>query len=215
MASTEEATPITDQDAARFLQDREELEVDKLFRALVKLEGSDLHLKVGRPPIVRKDGALKELSRGPINREEMVRLLFPMMDKRNRAIFEDEGGADFAYIVDVDGETWRFRVNMLTQLGNIGLVARRVNNWIPDFGGLNLPPIMESLCKHDQGMVLLAGVTGSGKSTTIASMLNWINQRETKHILTLEDPIEFVYKEEKCLINQREGLQHCHEACRA
>ena len=204
MASTEQSTPIADQDAARFLQDREELEVDKLFRALVKLEGSDLHLKVGRPPIVRKDGALKELSRGPINREEMVRLLFPMMDKRNRGIFEAEGGADFAYIVNVDGEDWRFRVNMLTQLGNIGLVARRVNNWIPDFEGLNLPPIMESLCKFDQGMILLAGVTGSGKSTTIASMLNWINQRETKHILTLEDPIEFVYKEEKCLINQRE-----------
>ena len=204
MASTEQSTPIADQDAARFLQDREELEVDKLFRALVKLEGSDLHLKVGRPPIVRKDGALKELSRGPINREEMVRLLFPMMDKRNRGIFEAEGGADFAHIVNVDGEDWRFRVNMLTQLGNIGLVARRVNNFIPDFEGLNLPPIMESLCKFDQGMILLAGVTGSGKSTTIASMLNWINKRETKHILTLEDPIEFVYKEEKCLINQRE-----------
>ena len=204
MASTEQSTPIADQDAARFLQDREELEVDKLFRALVKLEGSDLHLKVGRPPIVRKDGALKELSRGPINREEMVRLLFPMMDKRNRGIFEAEGGADFAYIVNVDGEDWRFRVNMLTQLGNIGLVARRVNNFIPDFEGLNLPPIIESLCKFDQGMILLAGVTGSGKSTTIASMLNWINKRETKHILTLEDPIEFVYKEEKCLINQRE-----------
>jgi len=204
MASTEQSTPIADQDAARFLQDREELEVDKMFRALVKLEGSDLHLKVGRPPIVRVDGSLRELNRGPINREEMVRLLFPMMDKRNRDIFGDEGGADFAYIVDVDGETWRFRVNMLTQLGNIGLVARRVNNWIPDFEGLNLPPIIESLCKFDQGMILLAGVTGSGKSTTIASMLNWINQRETKHILTLEDPIEFVYKEEKCLINQRE-----------
>jgi len=204
MASTEQSTPIADQDAARFLQDREELEVDKLFRALVKLEGSDLHLKVGRPPIVRKDGALKELSRGPINREEMVRLLFPMMDKRNRGIFEAEGGADFAYIVNVDGEDWRFRVNMLTQLGNIGLVARRVNNFIPDFEGLNLPPIIESLCKFDQGMILLAGVTGSGKSTTIASMLDWINKRETKHILTLEDPIEFVYKEEKCLINQRE-----------
>jgi twitching motility protein PilT len=204
MASTEQSTPTVDHDVARFLQDREELEVDKLFRALVKLEGSDLHLKVGRPPIVRKDGALKELSRGPINREEMVRLLFPMMDKRNRDIFEAEGGADFAYIVNVDGEDWRFRVNMLTQLGNIGLVARRVNNWIPDFAGLNLPPVIESLCKHDQGMILLAGVTGSGKSTTIASMLNWVNQRETKHILTLEDPIEFVYKEEKCLINQRE-----------
>ncbi|MFL2870147.1 MAG: type IV pilus twitching motility protein PilT [Pirellulaceae bacterium] len=204
MASTEQAAPEIEQGAERFLEKRKDLEVDKLFRAIVKLEGSDLHLKVGRPPIVRVDGTLKPLSRPPIEKEEMVRLLFPMMDKRNRKIFEDEGGADFAYTVEVDGVTWRFRVNMLQQLGNIGLVARRVSNWIPDFEGLNLPPVMESLCKFDQGMVLLAGVTGSGKSTTIASMLNWINRNYTKHILTLEDPIEFVYTEENCLINQRE-----------
>ena len=127
-----------------------------------------------------------------------------MMDKKNQKIFEDEGGADFAYTVDVDGETWRFRVNMLTQLINIGLVVRRISNWIPDFSGLHLPPVMESLCHFDQGMVLLAGVTGSGKSTTIASMLNYINSIYRKHILTLEDPIEFVYTEDKCLINQRE-----------
>ena len=193
-----------DNDVERFLKPREELEVDKIFRALVTLEGSDLHLKVGRPPIVRVDGTLRDLTRPPIDREEMVRLLFPMMDKRQRKIFEEEGGVDFAYTVDVDGEMWRFRVNMLQQLGNIGLVARRVSNFIPDFAGLNLPPVMESLCKFDQGMILLAGVTGSGKSTTIASMLNWVNQRERKHILTLEDPVEFVYTEEKCLINQRE-----------
>ena len=204
MASTEQVAPHIDPGAERFLEKRKELEVDKIFRALVKLEGSDLHLKVGRPPIVRVDGTLKPLSRPPIDKEQMVRLLFPMMDKRNRKIFEDEGGADFAYTVDVDGVTWRFRVNMLQQLGNIGLVARRVSNWIPNFEGLNLPPVMESLCKFDQGMVLLAGVTGSGKSTTIASMLNWINRNYTKHILTLEDPIEFVYTEEQCLINQRE-----------
>ena len=193
-----------DNDVERFLKPREELEVDQIFRALVKLEGSDLHLKVGRPPIVRVDGTLRDLTRPPIDREEMVRLLFPMMDKRQRKIFEEEGGVDFAYTVDVDGEMWRFRVNMLQQLGNIGLVARRVSNFIPDFAGLNLPPVMESLCKFDQGMILLAGVTGSGKSTTIASMLNWVNHRERKHILTLEDPVEFVYTEEKCLINQRE-----------
>ena len=205
MATTEPTANNEIDDAAkRFLQDREELEVDKIFRALVKLEGSDLHLKVGRSPIVRVDGTLKELNRPLVDREEMVRLLFPMMDKRQRKIFEEEGGADFAYTVDVDGIRWRFRVNMLQQLGNIGLVARRVNNWIPDFEGLHLPPIMESLCKFDQGMVLLAGVTGSGKSTTIASMLNWINRNYSKHILTLEDPVEFVYTEEKCLINQRE-----------
>jgi twitching motility protein PilT len=107
-------------------------------------------------------------------------------------------------VVDVDGVTWRFRVNVLQQLGHVGMVARRVNNWIPDFSGLNLPPIMEDLCKFDQGMVLLAGVTGSGKSTTIASMLNYINHNYRKHILTLEDPIEFTFTEDKCLINQRE-----------
>lgn len=185
-------------------QERQELEVDKIFRALVKLEGSDLHLKVGNPPIVRVNGTLRPLSRPPIDNEEMVRLLVPMMNDRNRKIFEEEGGADFAYTVDVDGIIWRFRVNMLKQLGRIGLVARRVNNFIPNFEGLHLPPVMEELCKYDQGMILLAGVTGSGKSTTIASMLNWINRNYRKHILTLEDPIEFVFSEDKCLINQRE-----------
>jgi twitching motility protein PilT len=105
---------------------------------------------------------------------------------------------------EVDGTNWRFRVNLMQQLGHIGMVARRVNSWIPDFEGLNLPPSIEGLCTYDQGMVLLAGVTGSGKSTTIASMLNWINKRYRKHILTLEDPIEFVFTEDKCLINQRE-----------
>jgi twitching motility protein PilT len=189
---------------ARFLKKRESREVDKYFRALVKLEGSDLHMKVGNPPIIRVHGTLKPMNRGPIDAEEMVNLLFPMMTERSRGIFDEEGGCDFAYIVDVDGVDWRFRVNMLQQLGRIGLVARRVNNFIPDFEGLYLPPKMETLCHFDQGMVLLAGVTGSGKSTTIASMLNYINRIYSKHILTLEDPIEFVFTEEKCLINQRE-----------
>jgi len=99
---------------------------------------------------------------------------------------------------------WRFRINLLQQQGSLGLVARRVNNKIPDFKGLFLPPGIERLCEYDQGLVLLAGVTGSGKSTTVASMLNYINQRQRKHILTLEDPIEFVFTEDKCLINQRE-----------
>lgn len=186
------------------LRKRESLEVDKFFRALVKLQGSDLHMKVGNPPIVRVHGALKPLNHPPITNEEMVKFLVPMMDERNRGIFERDGGADFAYIVEVDGVNWRFRVNMLKQLGQIGLVARRVNNYIPPFEGLFLPASIEHLCHHDQGMVLLAGVTGSGKSTTIGSMLNYINSIYSKHILTLEDPIEFVYTEDKCLINQRE-----------
>ena len=188
----------------RFVMKREEREVDKYFRALVKMQGSDLHMKTGRPPIIRVHGALKDLNRGPIDPVEMAQLLFPMMDARLRKIFDNEGGADFAYTVDVDGVTWRFRVNMLQQLGKIGLVARRVNNKIPDFRGLYLPSVMADLCNFDQGMILLAGVTGSGKSTTIASMLDYINHRESVHILTLEDPIEFVFTEDKALINQRE-----------
>jgi twitching motility protein PilT len=190
--------------AERFVSKHGELEIDKLFKALVKLEGSDLHLKVGKPPYVRVKGSLRPLARGPIEDEEMVRMIFAMFDDRRTEIFEESGGVDFAHVVDVDGVNWRFRVNILQQLGHVGLVARRVNNFIPNFEGLNLPPVIEDLCKFDQGMVLLAGVTGSGKSTTIASMLNYINHHYRKHILTLEDPIEFTFTEEKCLINQRE-----------
>jgi twitching motility protein PilT len=188
----------------RLAVQKRELEVDKLFRAVVKLEGSDLHMRVGSPPMVRTKGELKPLNRGPIDPEEMVRMLTPMLDERAEKIFRQQGGVDFAYTCIVDGVAWRFRVNILTQLGNIGLVARRINNRIPDFEGLYLPPAVEQLCNFDQGLILLAGVTGSGKSTTIASMLNYINHKYRKHILTLEDPIEFVYTPDKCLINQRE-----------
>ena len=179
-------------------------EIDRLFEALVRLEGSDLHLKVGQPPIIRVKGALQPLKAQRIDEEAMGRLCLPMLNVRQRAILADEGGCDFAHVAIIDGVRWRFRVNLLQQQGSLGLVARRVNNKIPDFKGLYLPPGMEQLCRYDQGLVLLAGVTGSGKSTTIAAMLNYINQNYRKHILTLEDPIEFVFTEDKCLINQRE-----------
>lgn len=183
---------------------KRELKVNKFFRALVQLKGSDLHMKVDRPPYIRVGGVLKALNHPPIPDEEMETMLFDIMNERNRRIFHEEGGADFAHVVDVDGVSWRFRVNILQQLGHMGLVARRVNNVIPDFEKLFLPPSLEELCKFSQGMVLLAGITGSGKSTTIGSMLNWINRHYRKHILTLEDPIEFTFTEDKCLINQRE-----------
>ncbi len=190
----------------RFLAGHQEFEIDKLFRALVKLKGSDLHLKVGLPPYVRVNGSLRPLNRDPIDDEEMVRLIGPMLalQDRRQQIFEEDGGADFAHWLEIDGLKWRFRVNVLQQMGHMGLVARRVNNSIPNFENLYLPPQLEGLCKFDQGMVLLAGVTGSGKSTTIAAMLDWINRNYRKHILTLEDPIEFTFTEDKSLINQRE-----------
>ncbi|NBT14267.1 MAG: twitching motility protein PilT, partial [Planctomycetia bacterium] len=180
------------------------LEIDRLYEALVRLNGSDLHLKVGQPPFMRVKGALQPLKAPRIDDEQMRKLCLPMLNERQRKILDTDGGCDFAYSCVVDGVRWRFRVNLLTQQGALGMVARRVNNTIPDFEKLFLPPAIERLCQLDQGMVLLAGVTGSGKSTTIGSMLNYINRNYRKHILTLEDPIEFVFTEDKCLINQRE-----------
>lgn len=196
--------PTIEEMIAKMSVTRTELEVDKFFRALVKFEGSDLHMKVGRPPMIRVRNELRPLNHPNIERIEMAKLLVPMMNDRNRRIFDDEGGADFSHSCDVDGQTWRFRVNLLQQNGCMGLVARRINVKIPNFEGLFLPAAIETLCFYDQGMVLLAGVTGSGKSTTIASMLDFINRRERIHILTLEDPIEFIFTEDKALINQRE-----------
>lgn len=195
---------IVQERIARFVRKKKDLEIDKLFRACVKLKGSDLHLKVGRPPMARVNGTVRPMNLPEIGEEDMIRLTFPMLDERNFHVFETTGGADFAHVLEVDGERWRFRVNMLQQMGKVGLVARRNNNKILDFHGLYLPKSIESLCHWDQGMVLLAGVTGSGKTTTISSMLDLINHTYYKHLLTLEDPIEVTFTEDKCLINQRE-----------
>ncbi|MDO4571151.1 MAG: PilT/PilU family type 4a pilus ATPase [Planctomycetia bacterium] len=197
-----DATPIPEEISSR--RQKRDYKINKFFKALVRLKGSDLHLKADRPPYIRVGGTLKTLNHPPIPDEEMEQMLFEIMNERNRKIFHEDGGADFAHVVEVDGVSWRFRVNILQQLGHMGLVARRVNNTIPDFEKLFLPPSLEDLCKFSQGMILLAGITGSGKSTTIGSMLNWINRNYSKHILTLEDPIEFTFTEDKCLINQRE-----------
>ncbi len=181
-----------------------EPEINKLFKLQIKHDASDLHLQANKPAMLRIKGSIRELTMPPLTEEVLWTMFYEVMDDRNKRIFEEEGGADFAHIVPVDGFQWRFRVNLFKQLGLPGLVARKIEQSIPPFQGLYLPPIMEELCKYDQGMVLLAGVTGSGKSTTIASMLDWVNHNYRKHILTIEDPIEFVYNADKCLINQRE-----------
>jgi twitching motility protein PilT len=179
-------------------------EINKLFRAQIKLEASDLHLQTNKPPMLRIRGAIRTLDMPVITEDQMWTMFWEVMDDRNKGIMVQNGGCDFAHVVPHEGTSWRFRVNLFKQLGLPGMVARKVEQRIPPFEGLFLPPVMEELCKYDQGMLLLAGVTGSGKSTTIASMLNWVNQNYQKHILTIEDPIEFVYKADKCLINQRE-----------
>jgi twitching motility protein PilT len=181
---------------------KREPKINVLFRTVMKYEASDLHLKVGLPPMMRLKNVIRRMEAPPIAEEQMEQLLFAIMSPRLRKILEETGGADFAHVVGSDEQ--RFRVNVLRQRGHLGLVARRVSNNIPTFAKLGLPPSIEQLCKYDQGMIILAGVTGSGKSTTIASMLDYLNEREQLHILTIEDPIEYLFTDKKSVINQRE-----------
>jgi twitching motility protein PilT len=183
-------------------ENRREPEVNKLFRMVMKYEGSDLHLKVGLPPMMRLRGSIQKMNMPPLTQEMMEKLIYPALDSRQRQILDETGGIDFAYVVGQD--ECRFRVNFFKQRGKLSLVARRVNTKIPTFEGLHLPPSIEKLCHYDQGMIILAGVTGSGKSTTIASMLDYINTREHLHILTIEDPIEYTFVDKKSVVNQRE-----------
>jgi twitching motility protein PilT len=181
-----------------------EPEANKLFRMVMKHKGSDLHLKVGLPPAMRLGGVLRQMQMPALTMSEMQRLMFPLLTPRQQKILDEEGGVDFAHVVfEGDLET-RFRVNLFRSRGRLSLVARRVNNSIPNFEGLGLPPVMAELTQYEQGIIILAGVTGSGKSTTIASMLQYINERERMHIVTLEDPIEFTFKDDKSIFNQRE-----------
>ncbi len=181
-----------------------EPEANKLFRMVMKLKGSDLHLKVGLAPSLRLSGVLRQMQLPPLTTADMERLMYPLMTPKQRQILEDTGGSDFAHIVNDNGVETRFRVNLFKSRGRLSLVARRVNTSIPNFEGLGLPPILAEIVKADQGIIILAGVTGSGKSTTIASMLNYVNDNERCHIVTIEDPIEFTFTDNKSIINQRE-----------
>jgi twitching motility protein PilT len=181
---------------------KREPEVNKLFRLVMKMEASDLHLKSGQPPMLRLRGDIRRMEMRPLSNEDMERLLYPVMKERSRHILDEEGGSDFSYVIGAD--ECRFRVSLFKQRGKLSLVARRVNSTIPKFKELGLPESLDKLCGFNEGLVILAGVTGSGKSTTIASMLDYIAEREPLHILTIEDPIEFTFTDKKAYFNQRE-----------
>lgn len=184
--------------------DSQDLKINKLFRVVIKHEASDLHLKAGLPPMMRLAGVLRKMQLPPLSAEEMIDLTFPMLTDRQKRILEETGGIDFAHIMIEGGEECRFRVNLFRQRARLSLVARRVNTKIPNFKQLYLPDVLEDISKLAQGMILLAGVTGSGKSTTIASMIQYINQTRPVHVVTIEDPIEYLFKDDKAIINQRE-----------
>ena len=175
--------------------------IDKFFKAMGKMGGSDLHLKAETAPRVRIRGGLKAMSTGPMKSRQITKMLNEIMSSEQQAKFEEKGAMDFAY--QVKGGP-RFRVNVFRQRGMVSMAARRISDEVLDYGQLHLPPSLGRIAEHHQGMVLVSGITGSGKSTTIAAMIEQINRTRSCHIVTLEDPIEFIYSDKKAFINQRE-----------
>jgi len=189
--------------------------LNKYFKAVIKLKTSDLHLKAGLPAIVRIKGDLRPLQGGPLTAEQIRDGIFEILSEKQRAMYEERGAVDFAYDVGPPGDADRFRVNAFQQRGKMSVAARRVSRDIRNFEELYLPPSLEKVTLYHQGLVLLAGITGSGKSTTIAAMIDHINKRDPVHIVTIEDPIEYLFTDKKAVINQREvgiDVADFHEA---
>ena len=187
----------------------------KYFKSVIKLKVSDLHFKADCPPHVRQKGDLRPMQGGPLSHEQIRNGIFEMLSEKQRAIYEAKGAIDFAYDVGPPGDADRFRVNAFQQRGKMSVAARRVTRDIRNFEELHLPPSIEKVTNFRQGMVLLAGITGSGKSTTIAAMIDHINKRDPVHIVTIEDPIEYLFTDKKAVINQREigiDVQNFHDA---
>lgn len=176
--------------------------IDELFQYAVKAKASDLHLVVDEPPIVRIDGVLKTIpGKDALSGQDIAELAFSIMNDRQKQAFERDKELDLSY--DINGLS-RFRVNVLYELDTVSLVARIISNDIPSMDDLELPKIVYELIQQKQGLVLVTGPTGMGKSTTLAAMIDVINQERTEHIVTLEDPIEFIYTPKKSIIRQRQ-----------
>jgi twitching motility protein PilT len=176
--------------------------VDDLLRKAVESKASDLHLKVGNHPYLRVDGVLQPIAEVPrITPEEMLSMAFSMMTNRQKQKFKETAELDMAYGVAGLG---RFRVNVFQQRGNVGMVLRVIPTKIRTIEELNLPPVIEKICEEQRGLVLVTGTTGSGKSTTLAAMIDRINSIRAEHIITIEDPIEYLHRDKKGFINQRE-----------
>ena len=175
--------------------------INKLFKAAIKTEASDLHLKVGMVPKLRIQGILKETTGKVLTEESAEKLIFEILSEEQKKFFLENGALDFAWQVS---ETDRFRVNVFRQRGVSSLAARHITSNIPPFESLHIPPVVEKIAEYHDGMILVTGPTGCGKSTTIASMIDHINRNRPCHIITIEDPIEFLHRDQKAIVSQRE-----------
>lgn len=204
--------PVEQESSAPAAEAKKEPFLNRYFKAVIKMKVSDLHLKADFPPAVRvkgasggrSKGAIRPLTGGVLTHEQIMNGIMEVINDKQKALFEEKGAIDFAYDVGVQGDADRFRVNAFMQRGKLSVAARRVTREIKRFDQLFLPESLSKVCQFREGVVLLAGVTGSGKSTTIAAMLDWINERENVHIVTIEDPIEYLFTDKKARINQRE-----------
>lgn len=177
----------------------------KYFETAVKFEASDILMRGGQKVKLRLRGVLKSLDTPPLNEEEFEKEIESSLSPAHWEQYAQQGSVDLGTdFLMPDGASHRFRINIFRTRGRSAIAARRVSNKILNFKDLYLPPALEKVCLVHQGLVLLAGVTGSGKSTTIASMLQYINENRACHIVTLEDPIEYLFSDSKAIVNQRE-----------
>jgi len=178
------------------------MELNDILSVALKARASDIHIKPGLPPIYRIDGALRPLPKADRMDAETVRnMALSIMSEQRRQQFEKQPELDMAYGVAGLG---RFRVNIFSQRGSMSMVFRVIPFGVPTVAELNLPPVIQKIAMEPRGLVLVTGSTGSGKSTTLASIIDYINTQRTLHIITVEDPIEFLHRDKKSIINQRE-----------
>jgi twitching motility protein PilT len=175
--------------------------MDRLLQACVSQGASDLHLVTGRPPVLRIDGSLRSLETKVLEPDDTTALMKSITPDRNQQELQEEGGTDYGFAY---GDEARFRVSIFKQKGNISLVLRRIPTSIMTFEEIGLPKICAALCRRPRGMFLVTGPTGCGKTTTLACMINYINENFDRHIITVEEPIEYYHPHKKSIINQRE-----------
>ena len=176
------------------------LNMDRLLTACVSQGASDLHIVVGRPPVLRIDGSLRSLETKVLEPDDTSALMKSITPDKNQQELQEEGGTDYGFAY---GDEARFRVSVFRQKGNLSIVLRRIPTNIMTFEEIGLPKICAALCRRPRGMFLVTGPTGCGKTTTLATMINYINENLDRHIITIEEPIEYYHSHKKSIINQR------------
>ena len=177
------------------------IQIDRLLETVVRRGASDLHLAVGKPPTIRLHGGLRELQTKTLEAEDTMALMKSITPERVQQEFEESGSGDFAFAY---GDAARFRVAIFKQRGVCSMVLRQIPNKLLTFEQIGLPTMAESICRRPRGLFLVTGPTGSGKSTTLAAMINFINENFDRHIITMEDPVEFFHPHKKSIVVQRE-----------